>query len=162
MHLPTVDIDIVITIILVLSALYGAVGGASRLRNYILSTYAGIVLAQTFTAIAMTKVHGFAPDTISLGLLAAPIILFIVLHRGHGDKGSRLVNLVLGLVAGAFITAAGLHVIALSSAISATNGSFLAMTINSYELWIIGLMPLAAIVPQLLEKARKRDKRSRD
>ena len=159
MHLPALDIDTVIAIILVVSALYGAVGGASRLRNYILSTYAGIVLAQTFTAIAMTKLHGFAPDTISLALLAAPILLFILLHRGHGDKGSTMVNLVLGLAAGAFIIAAGLQVVAPSSASSATNGSFLAMTINTFALWIIGLMPLAAIVPQLLEKAKKREKK---
>lgn len=157
MSLPSISSDLIIIATIVAAGLYGVLGGAGRLRNFILSTYAGIVLAETFTAVLQPMSHGLSTYDLSLMLLGAPIIVFILFHRGTHAKGSGFVNLILGLAAGALVVAAAIHVMPPSDASQLASNSFIATEIQIGALWIIGFMPLAAVLPQLLEHTKKRD-----
>jgi hypothetical protein len=147
--------DIIIIAILVLAGIYGLLGGKHRLRLLILSTYVGIVLAQQFASVVHPYVQQLNADQIAWLLLGAPVILFgFARHRKgpHTDhKGSSIANLIVGVMTGALIIASALQVLAPSGLESVRDSSMIAYMIHSYDLWLIGLLPLVAWLLGLLK-----------
>lgn len=151
MHLPSLNHDTFFAVLLIGTALYGVIGGSLRIRNLILSIYAGIVMSDTLTSMAMPYAKSLATYQVSLILLALPVLLFILpRHKGVKEHGSKLVFLLCGLVAGAFLVAAGLHVIPPSEAVKVASDSFIATELGGIYLWLILAMPLVALLPYLL------------
>ena len=158
MHLPAINTDTVIAAILVAGAVYGLLGGMVRTRSLILSIYVGIVLAETLSSIVAPMVKGLSLDQVNLILLGLPVLLFALpRHRAHAQKGNMLVNLIIGLLGGAFLVVAGLHVLPPSTVTQISNGSSFATILGSnVYIWFVVLMPLAALLPHFLQSRHGR------
>jgi membrane glycosyltransferase len=157
MHLPALNPDTIIAAILAAGALYGALGGMVRVRNLILSIYVGIVLAETLGALVAPMVKSLGTDQIQLILLGIPVILFALPHhRAHVQKGSMLVNLVTGLLSGAFLVVAALHVLPPSTVTQASSGSLFITSLSNLYIWFVIGMPLAALLPHALHGRGRR------
>jgi len=151
MNLPPLNHDTLFAALLVCAALYGAIGGSLRLRNLILSIYAGIVMSDTLTSMAAPFVKSLSTYQVSLILLAIPVFLFALpRHKGAKERVSVLVALLGGLLAGAFLVAAGLHVIPPSEAVKVASDSFIGSELGGIYIWLILAMPLVALLPYLM------------
>ncbi len=161
MHLPAINTDTIIAATLAAGAVYGLVGGMVRVRSLILSIYVGIVLSQTLSAIVAPSVKALNTDQINLILLGLPILLFALPRsRAHAQKGNMLINLITGLLGGAFLVVAALHVLPPSTVTQASNGSLFVTILGSNDyLWFVVLMPLAALLPYFLQAHRGRRSR---
>jgi len=148
MSLPAINTNIIIITILVVMGLYGLLGGKQRLRILILSVYVGIVLAEQFASVIAPSLKMLGPDQISLGLLGLPIVIFGffgVLHKKGHSKGAAIANILVGLLTGALIISSGLLLLPTSEMTATDNSSFLALNLQQYHLWILGLLPVIAL-----------------
>jgi hypothetical protein len=149
MTLPAINTNIIIIAILAVSGLYGLVGGKQRLRLLILSVYVGIVLAEQFSSLVAPTLHMLGPDQISLLLLGLPILLFgffgVSHMKGH-SKGAAIANIIVGILTGALIIASAVHLFPTSEMTAVDSSSFLAMNLQQFHLWILGLLPAVALL----------------
>jgi NhaP-type Na+/H+ or K+/H+ antiporter len=159
MQVPAISPDIIIIVILILAGIYGLMGGKHRLRLLILSTYVGIVLAQQFASVVHPYATMLSADQVSWLLLGLPIILFGFSrhHKGaHTEhKGSSIANLLVGVLTGGLIIASALRVLAPSGLETVRDSSFIAYEIHLYDLWLLGLLPLVAVLLGLIKPKDK-------
>lgn len=157
MSIPALDSNIIVIALVVITALYGAVAGVSRLRMLIMSVYVGIVLSGQLSGIAAPYLHLIGNDNVPLLMFALPIILFgFSLGKQHGHhRGSMVAALLLGLLTGCLIVSSGLHVIPPSQSQTIIDGSFLAMNLSQFHLVLIAGLPLAALIGPLFKKKDK-------
>ncbi|HEX3082775.1 MAG TPA: hypothetical protein VHQ86_06030 [Candidatus Saccharimonadia bacterium] len=135
--------------VLLTVTIYGFVAGKHRLRVFILSVYVGIVLAGQLADIVAPKFTMLGADQVAMLLLCLPILVLGMIglaHKKAADKGSAIANLLLGLGTGALIIAAALHLLPTSEMSAIDSDSFLATMLQQYYLWILGLLPVAALV----------------
>jgi hypothetical protein len=152
MHLPPVpalNTNTIIIATLVVAALYGLMAGKQRLRILILSIYVGIVLSEQMSSVVAPALHSLGPDQVSWLLLGLPILLFGffgVIHGKSHAKGAAIGNIIVGLLAGALILSSGIHLLPTSEMSSIDNGSFLALSLDQYHIWIVGLLPVVVLL----------------
>jgi len=148
MHIPAVTPNIVIIAVLLAAGVYGGLVGKHRLRIFILSVYVGIVLADQMTAVVRPYAHGLGEDQLGWLLLGLPIVIFgcFPQHHGHGERGSVIANLIVGVLAGALILSSALYALP-TSELSAINGdSYFALWLSQFHLWLLGLLPIIVLV----------------
>jgi hypothetical protein len=154
MSLPAINTNIIVIGIIVAMGLYGLIGGKQRLRILILSVYVGIVLAQQFASIVAPMLHMLGPDQVSLGLLGLPIFLFGffgVLHKKDHAKGAAIANIIIGILTGALIVSSAIQLLPTSEMTAVDTGSFLAMNLQQFHLWILGLLPAIVLLLGLMK-----------
>jgi hypothetical protein len=147
--MPALNANIIIAATLVALGLYGLIAGKQRLRILILSVYVGIVLADQMSTIVQPFLKMISADQVSWLLLGLPIVIFGfigVVHGKHHSKGAAIANIVVGLLTGALIVSSALHALPTSSMAAIDNDSFLAMILQQYHLWLLGLLPLVALI----------------
>ena len=158
MHIPALSPNILIIASIVGGAVYGLVAGKHRLRTLILSVYVGIVLATQLAAVVVSATHQQV-DIVTLGLFLAPIVVFGFSGGGHGAKhhsqGSVIANLLVGLATGALIAASALKLLPPSEAARIAGDSFIGTELMMFQLWLIGLLPLAALMFGLMKSKEK-------
>ncbi len=154
MSIPAINSTLIVLATLALVTLYGAIAGTSRLRSLILSVYVGIVLSNQLTAVVAPFAKGIGSDQVSMILFGVPILLFgFSLGKQHGhDRGALVFRLLLGLLTGALIVSAGIHVLPPSQAQEVINGSFVAMNLNEFHLWLVALLPVFVLIGPLFRK----------
>jgi hypothetical protein len=158
MNVPALNPDLLIAVVLVATTLYGFIGGSARIKALVLSTYMGIVLADTLTNIVSPYVKFLAISQVSLILMLLPILLFAIpKHTGKGHKGNSLVNMLAGLAAGAFVATASLHVIPPSLVTQTASNSIFVTELQGLYIWFVAAMPLVAILPNMISKIGKRN-----
>jgi hypothetical protein len=149
MQLPTFNINLLIIAILIGMAFYGLLAGKQRLRILILSVYVGIVLAQQLTSQLAPQLHMLSTPQISWLLFGLPIIIFGVVGIAHSkthDKGAFIANLLVGLLTGALIISSALRLLPVSHMAAIDNESFLATNLQQFHFWILGLLPVVALL----------------
>jgi hypothetical protein len=149
MHLPELNTNTIIIATLLITAVYGLVAGKQRLRILILSIYVGIVLSEQLSAVVAPTLHMLGPDQVSWLMLGLPIALFGffgVMHGKSHSKGAAIANIIVGLLTGALILSAGLNLLPTSEMSAIDSGSFLAMNLQQYHLWILGLLPVVVLL----------------
>jgi hypothetical protein len=148
MQIPPLDINILIIAALIAGALYGGLAGKFHLRLFILSIYVGLVLAQQLGGVVHPYLASLSSEQVNWLLLAVPILIFSFAPRGkHSrDRGSSIINLGVGLAAGALLVTSALQVLPTSQLETVTQDSFLALQLNQWHLWLLGLLPLAIVV----------------
>jgi len=117
MQLPALNVNTVITAILVTAMLYGLIAGKQRLRILILSVYVGIVLAEQLADIVSSKLSMLSSDQVTGLLLGLPILIFGlagIAHKKSHDKGTFIANLLVGLFTGALIISSALRLMPVS------------------------------------------------
>jgi len=149
MQLPTLNVNIVIIAIMLTVMVYGLLAGKQRLRILILSVYVGIVLAEQLAGIVAPRLPMLGADQVSWLLLGLPIMIFgfvgTAVRKSHA-KGAFIANLVVGLLTGALIVSSALHLLPTSQMSSIDNDSFLAMNLQQFHIWFLGLLPVAALL----------------
>lgn len=149
MQLPALNINIVIITVLVTVSLYGLVAGKQRLRILILSVYVGIVLAQQLAGSVAPNIPMLSHDQVTWLLFGLPILIFgmvgIAYKKDH-DKGAFIANLLVGLFTGALIISSALRLLPVSQMAAIDNESFIANNLQQFHLWILGLLPVAALL----------------
>jgi hypothetical protein len=147
--MPALNATIIISAVLVAFALYGLLGGKQRLRLLILSVYVGVVLAEQLSNILHPFVPSLGNAQVSWALLGAPIIIFGfagVVHGKHHSKGSAIMNIIVGLLTGALIISSALHLLPTSEMAAIDSDSYVAMILQQYHLWLLGLLPVVALI----------------
>lgn len=146
--LPALNVNTIIIAVIVFVGLYGVFAGKSRLRILILSVYVGIVLASQTSAVLTPTFHSLGTEEVSLLLFGLPIAIFGLLGAfgNHHRKGSLIANALVGLMTGALIVTGGLHVLPVSQMSAIDNQSYIALNLDQYYLWVIGLCPLMALI----------------
>jgi hypothetical protein len=159
MHLPAITINIVIISALLSGAVLGLFGGRRRLKPVILSVYVGIVLAGQLAAPLQPFVPVLNQTQTAWLLLSLPIIIFGLFGAGRGHKheakGSVVANLISGLLLGALVIAAGFSQMTLSQQSAFNGDSFLALNLHIAYPWLLGLMPLVALLLGLIKGREK-------
>jgi hypothetical protein len=158
MQLPALNPNTVIIAVLLTAMIYGLLVGKQRLRILILSVYVGIVLAEQLASIVAPKLSMLSADQISALLLGVPILVFGlagIAHKKNHDKGAFIANLLVGLFTGALIVSSALRLMPTSEMSAIDSESFLAMMLQQYHLWILGLLPVAALLLGLMKKGEK-------
>ena len=148
-QLPPLNTNIIIIASLLAAGLYGLIAGKQRLRILILSVYVGIVLAEQFTDVIAPMVKFMGRDQVSWALLVLPILIFGffgVMHAKHHSKGWAVGNILVGMLTGALIISSGLHLLPTSEMSAVDSDSFLAMNLQQFHLYILGLLPAVALV----------------
>ena len=156
MQLPAFDTNIVVISVLVVAGLYGLMGGKHRLRLLILSTYVGVVLAEQMAGLVKPYLGMLSGSQVAWLLLGLPILFFGFSRGSHDHKGSAIANLIVGLLAGALILSSGLHLLPTSEQSQINGDSFLAMQLGTYHLWLLGLLPLVAVIMGLFKPREKK------
>jgi hypothetical protein len=149
MQLPALNANTIIIAFLVVAALYGLLAGKQRLRILILSIYVGIVLAEQMAAVLAPKLTMLGTDQVSWLLFGLPILIFGfigVVHKKNHAKGAAVANIIVGFFTGALIVSSALRLLPTSQMAAVSDDSFLAMILQQYHLWILGLLPLVALV----------------
>lgn len=158
--MPTLNVNIIIIAILVALSLYGLMAGKQRLRILILSVYVGIVLAEQLSSLVAPKLSFLNAGQISWLLFGLPIVIFGIVGIAHAkahDKGAFIANLLVGLLTGALIVSSALRLLPTSEMSAIDNDSFLATNLQQFHIWILGLLPVVALLMGFM----KGDKRSR-
>ena len=153
MQLPVLNVNIAIIAVLLLTAVYGLLAGKQRLRILILSVYVGIVLAEQLAGAVAPKLPMLNAVQISWGLLGLPILIFGLVgiaHKKDHHKGAFIANLLVGLLTGALIVASALRLMPTSQMAAVDNDSFLATNLQQFHLWILGLLPVVALLLGLM------------
>jgi hypothetical protein len=158
MQLPALNANTLIIAILVTAMIYGLIAGKQRLRIFILSVYVGIVLAEQLAAVVAPRLPMLSVDQITYLLLGLPMVIFGlagVAHKKNHDKGAFIANLLIGLFTGALIVSSALRLLPTSAMADIDSESYLAMILQQYHLWILGLLPVAALLLGLMKKTEK-------
>ncbi len=159
MHIPPLDTNIIIIAILLGMGLYGLIAGKMRLRILILSVYVGIVLAEQMLGAVRPTLHMLGSDQVSWLLLGLPIVIFGfvgVLGSHHNEKGVAIANILVGILTGALIVSSALHLLPTSEMEDIDSNSFLAMNLQQYHLWLLGLLPVVALILGFFKKREKK------
>jgi uncharacterized membrane protein required for colicin V production len=147
--MPALNANTIIIIILVAMGLYGLVAGKQRLRILILSIYVGVVLADQLSGVVAPYLKMLGPDQVDWLLLGLPIVtfgFFGVMHKKNHAKGHAIANIIVGLLTGALIVSSALHLLPTSQMSAIDSDSFLAMNLQQFHLWILGLLPVVALL----------------
>jgi len=155
---PAINANIIIIIALLLGGVYGLIAGKQRLRILILSVYVGIVLADQFTDALAPSLHMLGHDQVSWLLLGLPIIIFGffgVSPASHAPKGAAVANIIVGILTGALIIASGLHLLPTSELSAVDSDSFLAMNLQQFYPYILGFLPVVALVLGFMRTEKK-------
>ena len=158
MQFPALNVNIVIITVLITVALYGLVAGKQRLRILILSIYVGIVLAEQLTGTVSSKLTLLSQEQVSWLLFGLPIVIFGVVgiaHKKAHDKGAFIANLLVGLFAGALIVSSALRLLPTSQMAAIDNDSFIATNLQQFHVWILGLLPVAALLFGMMHGEKK-------
>jgi hypothetical protein len=158
MHIPPLDTNIIIVSTIVAMGLYGLIAGKQRLRILILSVYVGIVLAEQMFGAVRPMLGMLGPDQVSWLLLGVPILIFGfvgMVHAKHHEKGIAIANILVGMLTGALIISSGLHLLPTSEMRAVDSNSFLAMNLQQYHLWLLGLLPVVALVLGFFKKSSR-------
>jgi hypothetical protein len=158
MQLPPLDANTVIIAVIAAAGVYAVIAGKQRLRVFILSLYVGIVLAEQLTDSLAPQLHMLARDQVSWLLLGVPLLIFglvgIGFRRSH-ERGHLIVNFIVGLVTGALIAAAGLHVLPTSELSAVDRSSPVANFLQQYYLVLLGALPVVALLMGFFKKREK-------
>jgi hypothetical protein len=149
MQFPALNMNIVIIAVLLTVSLYGLMAGKQRLRILILSIYVGIVLAEQLAGVLAPQQHLLSQDQVSWALFALPIVVFGVVGISHAkshDKGAFIANLLVGMLTGALIVSSALRMLPTSQMAAIDNDSFLATNLQQFHVWILGLLPVVALL----------------
>lgn len=148
--MPALDVNTLIYASLVVGALYGLIAGKFHLRLFVLSIYVGLVLAERLTSFAKPYLPSLATDQVSWLLLGVPIVIFSFVprgkHGGQGDRGSSIINMIVGLLAGAFVASTALNVLPTSQLAAIGQESYFALELQRFHLWLLGLLPIAVLL----------------
>jgi hypothetical protein len=157
--IPALDTNIIVILTLVGMGLYGLIAGKQRLRILILSIYVGIVLAEQMAPAVRPLLHNLSDTQVSWLLLGLPIVIFGVLGGGgkKGDKGVAIANILVGILTGGLIISSALHLMPTSEMADLDQGSFIALILQQYHLWLLGLLPVIALVLGLMRKRERKD-----
>jgi hypothetical protein len=152
MHIPAVvpalNTNLIVIAILVGMGLYGLMAGKMRLRILILSVYVGVVVAEQMKGAVRPMLHMLSDGQVSWLLLAVPIVIFGVLGGSihKGEKGVAVANMIVAILTGGLIISSALHLLPTSEMKDIDDASFIAMILQQYHLWLLGLLPLVALV----------------
>jgi hypothetical protein len=149
MNFPELNVNIIIISVLLAMAVYGLIAGKQRLRIMILSVYVGIVLSEQLVSAVSPKLAMMGQDQVSWLLFGLPIAIFGIVgiaHKKAHDKGAAIANILVGLFTGALIISSALRLLPTSQMAAIDNDSFLAMNLQQFHLWILGLLPVAALL----------------
>jgi hypothetical protein len=148
MSIPSINVNIIVIAALLVSALYGMLAGKQRLRVLILSVYVGVVLAEQLLDVVAPYLHGYGRDEISWMLLLLPVVIFGFFGVSHGkhERGHAIANIIVGFLAGALIISSGLRLLPTSEMSNIDSQSFVAMELQQLHLWILGLLPIVALI----------------
>jgi hypothetical protein len=148
MHLPVINVNLIVIGALVISALFGMLAGKQRLRILILSVYVGVVLADQLTSVVSPYLHGLGMDQVIWLLLLLPILIFGIfgVSHGHHDRGHAIANIIVGLLTGALVISSGLNLLPTSEMSNIDSQSFIALNLEQLHLWILGLLPIVALI----------------
>lgn len=159
MTIPALSTNIVVILGLVGGGLYGLFAGKQRLRILILSVYVGIVLAEQMAGALAPSLKMLGTDQLVWLLLGLPIIIFGIFggggHHSKHENGAAVANAIVGILTGALIISAGIDLIPPSEAAGITSQSFLALNLEQFHLWIVGLLPLVALVLGFMKREKK-------
>lgn len=152
--IPALDTNVIVIAILVAMGLYGLIAGKQRVRILILSIYVGVVFSEQLTDAVKPVLGMFSEGQVGWLLLGVPIVVFGVLGgRFHkGEKGLPVTNIIVGILAGALIISSAIYMLPPSEAKSINDSSFVAMILHRYHLWLLGLLPVLAIILGLIKK----------
>lgn len=160
MQIPAFSPNLLIIAILIVAMFYALMTGKQRLRLLILSVYVGIVLAEQFSQVVKPYIGFLSLGQTSLMLLGLPILIFgLAPQKGHKtahSKGSSIANMLVGLLTGGLIVASALRLLPTSEMAAVDNDSFVAMILQQYELWLLGGLPLVALVMGMLKSKDSR------
>lgn len=150
MQIPAFSPNLLIIAILVVATVYALLAGKQRVRLLILSVYVGIVLAEQFTEAVKPYVGFLSLSQTSMLLLGLPVLIFGLApqksHKSAPDKGSSIANMLVGLMTGGLIVASALRLMPTSEMSAVDNDSFVAMILQQYQLWLLGGLPLVALL----------------
>ncbi|MDB5178259.1 MAG: hypothetical protein JWN01_202 [Patescibacteria group bacterium] len=147
--IPILNANIIVILILVAMGIYGLLAGKQRLRILILSVYVGIVLAEQLSDLVRPILHMISPEQVSWVLLAVPILIFGfigVVHGKNHDRGATVANIIVGFLTGGLIISSALHLLPTSQMAAIDSESFIAMSLQQYHLWILGGLPIVALL----------------
>jgi hypothetical protein len=152
--IPALDTNVIVIAILVAMGLYGLIAGKQRTRILILSVYVGVVFAEQLADAVSPMLRMLSEGQVSWLLLGLPIVVFGVLGgRFHkGEKGLPVTNIIVGILTGALIVSSALYLLPPSETKSINDSSFIAMILHRYHLWLLGLLPVVAIILGLIKK----------
>lgn len=150
MQIPAFSPNLLIITIIIVTTFYAFFAGKQRLRLLILSVYVGIVLAEQFAQVVKPYLGSLSSGQTSLLLLGLPILIFGLApqksHKGAHGKGSSIANLLVGLLTGGLIVASALRLLPTSEMAAVDADSFVAMILQQYQLWLLGGLPLVALL----------------
>jgi len=147
MHLPGFSVNIVITVALVAGAIMGMLGGRGRLRPVILSVYVGIVLATTFPTIVQPHITTLNLLQTAWLLLTLPVLLFGIFGAiPNIGKGSLIFNMIFGLLTGALLLSVAFSLMPTRDQSALAGDSIMAYELQIARPWLVGFMPLAALL----------------
>lgn len=159
MQLPAFNINMLIIAILIGMAFYGLLAGKQRLRILILSVYVGIVLAEQLSSQVAPRLSMLSGAQISWLLFGLPIVIFGVVgiaHSRNHDKGAFIGNLIVGILTGALIISSALRLLPTSQMASINNDSMLATNLSQFHFWILGLLPVVALLMGFMKGEKHR------
>jgi hydrogenase-4 membrane subunit HyfE len=158
MHLPALSTNIAIIVAIAAAGGYGLLAGRHRLRGLILSIYVGIVLASQLTLAVSPYVKPLNSWQTAWLLLVLPILLFgfVRPQRQHSGKGPAVLNVIVGLLAGALIASSALALLPVKERIAAEGDSYLAILLRMYHLWLVGLLPVIAIAVGFIKDGKRK------
>ena len=148
-ELPALNNTVIISAIIVSAGIYGLIAGKQRLRLFILSIYVGIVLADQFASTVSPFLRVLGREQIAWLLLGVPIVIFGFFGVGHKqghEKGAAIGNVIVGLAAGCLIISSALHAVPTSEMAAIDNSSFIALNLEQYHLFLLGGLPLVALI----------------
>jgi hypothetical protein len=150
MQIPAFSPNLLIIAILIVATIYALLAGKQRVRLLILSVYVGIVLAEQFSQVVKPYVGFMSLGQTSMVLLGLPILIFGLApqksHNSSNSKGSSIANMLVGLLVGGLVVASALRLFPTSEMEAVDNDSFVAMILQQYQLWLLGGLPLVALV----------------
>jgi hypothetical protein len=158
MQLPTLNVNIIIIAVLLSVSFYGLLAGKQRLRILILSVYVGIVLAEQLGSHVARQLPMLNHTQVSWGLFGLPILIFGIVgiaHSKHHDRGVFIANLLVGLFTGALIVSSALRLLPTSQMAAIDNDSFIATNLQQFHYWILGLLPLVALLMGFMKNEKK-------
>jgi hypothetical protein len=159
MQLPPLNVNTVIIAILLSASFYGLVAGKQRLRILILSVYVGIVLAEQLHSPLASRLPMLEAGQVSWLLLGIPILVFGLLgiaHKKDHDRGTFIANLIVGLFTGALIISSALRLLPTSQMAAIDNESFIATHLQQFHIWILGLLPVVALLMGMMRGNEKK------